>query len=153
MTTKEELLDRAEQEYTAFRRTDAGLSEEQLTEPCLGSWGVREIAAHIVGWHREMTPALERMALGERPFAPGVSYDDADARNAKFAAAMRHLPAAEVLRELDRSHAAFVHAAAGVPEERFQLGKTAHKLVDLNSAHHYKEHGDQIRDWRASRGT
>jgi len=24
--------------------------------------------------------------------------------------------------------------------------------VDLNSAHHYKEHGDQIRAWRAAKG-
>ena len=25
-------------------------------------------------------------------------------------------------------------------------------IVDLNSAHHYQEHGDQIRAWRASQG-
>jgi uncharacterized protein (TIGR03083 family) len=152
MTAKEEVLGRAQQEYAAFRRAVAGLSEEQLTEPCVGSWGVREIAAHMAGWHREMMPALERLARGERPFAQGVSYDDADGWNAKFAAAVRHLPAADALRDLEGTHAAFLRAAAEVPEERFQPGKTAYRMVDLNSGHHYKEHGDEIRGWRTSRG-
>jgi hypothetical protein len=152
MTAKDELLQRAEQEYRAFRQAIEGLREAQLTEPCVGSWGIREVAAHIVGWHREMTPALERLARGERPFAPGVSYDDPGPWNAKFAAVAGHLAAADVLRDLEGTHAAFLRAAAGVPEERFQPGKTAYRIVDLNSAHHYKEHGDEIRSWRASRG-
>ena len=57
-----------------------------------------------------------------------------------------------MLLELDRSHESFMRAAAAVPAERFQPGKTAWKIVDGNSAHHYKEHGDQIRAWRAARG-
>jgi len=39
-----------------------------------------------------------------------------------------------------------------VPAERFQPGKTAWRMVDLNSAHPYREHGDQIRAWRRTRG-
>lgn len=42
--------------------------------------------------------------------------------------------------------------ASKVPEERFVSGKTAYRIVDLNSAHHYKDHGDQIRAWRKSKG-
>ena len=152
MTPKEELLSRAAQEYKAFYQALDGLNEGQLTEAWLGSWSVQDIVAHIVGWHREMTPALERLARGERPMPEGVSYDEVDAWNAKFAAAMRDREVTGVLLEFDKSHEAFLHAAAAVPEERFQPGKTAWKIVDLNSAHHYKEHGDEIRAWRASRG-
>ncbi len=82
----------------------------------------------------------------------GVSYDDVDAWNATFAAAKKGAPVADVLLEFDKSHEYFMHAAAGVPDERFQPGKTAWKLVDGNSAHHYREHADQIRAWRKSRG-
>src|SRR2546429_1167858 len=92
------------------------------------------------------------MARGERPIPEGVSYDDADAWNAKFAAARKATPVRQVLDDLERSHADFMRAAAAVPAERFQPGKTAWKIVDLNSAHHYKEHGDQIRAWRAAKG-
>jgi hypothetical protein len=150
--TKQELLNEAAREYKAFHESIHGLNEEQSTEAWLGTWGVREIVGHISGWHREMARALERMARGERPIPDGVSYDDVNAWNARFAAAVRDTPIADLLLELDRTHQHFLQAAAGVPDERFQPGKTAWKLVDLNSAHHYREHGEQIRAWRASRG-
>ena len=106
----------------------------------------------MVGWHRELTPALERIARGERPFSAEVSYADVDAWNARFAGARRDRQIEDVLLDFDKSHEAFLRAAARVPDERFQPGRTAYKLVDLNSAHHYREHGEQIRAWRASRG-
>ncbi|MBI4635336.1 MAG: ClbS/DfsB family four-helix bundle protein [Candidatus Rokubacteria bacterium] len=149
MTAKQELLDRAGQEYAAFQEALRGLDETRLTEVWFGTWSVKDIVAHISGWHRELGPALERMARGERPIPEGVSYEDVDAWNAKFAGARRATPAAEVLRELERSHEYFMGVARAVPEARFEPGKTAHRIVDLNSAHHYKEHGDQIRAWRA----
>jgi hypothetical protein len=42
-------------------------------------------------------------------------------------------------------------AAAAVPMGRFEVGKTAWKIVDGNSAHHYHEHAEQIRTWRSAR--
>jgi len=116
-TTKAELLSAAEREYTAFRAALEGLDARQLTEVWLGAWSVKEVVAHISGWHWELGPALERMARGERPVPEGMSYNDVDAWNAKFTAA-----------------------------------KSAWKIVDQNSAHHGKEHGDQIRAWRAGKG-
>jgi hypothetical protein len=151
-TTKTELLRAAEHEYRALRASIEDLDERRLTEVWLGDWSVKDIVAHISGWHRELAPALERLARGERPNPQGVSYDDVDAWNAKFAAARKATSAREVLNDLERSHADFMRAAAAVPTERLQPGKTAWKIVDLNSAHHYKEHGDQIRAWRAAKG-
>ena len=151
MSHKQELLVRAVQEYMAFHEALDGLNEEHLVEAWLGTWSVKDIVAHIVGWHREMGPALERIARGERPLPESVSYDDVDAWNAKFVAAMRETEVTDALLELDKSHAYFMKAADAVPEARFQPDKTAYKIVDLNSAHHYREHGDHIRAWRASR--
>jgi hypothetical protein len=151
-TTKDELLNEAAREYRALHETLHGLNEEHMTEVWLGTWSVRDIVAHIAGWHQEMSPALERLARGERPIPTGVSYDDVDGWNDRFVRARRTTPVADVLLELDRSHEHFMKAAAAVPAERFQPGKTAWKIVDGNSAHHYREHGEQIRGWRASRG-
>ena len=148
MSNKQELLNEAARQYKAFHEAIHGLNEEQMTAVWLGTWSVRDIVAHMSGWHREMVPALERIAQGERPVPQGVSYDDVDGWNEKFAAARRNAPVADVLLELDKTHEDFMHAAAQVPEERFVEGKTAWKIVDGNSAHHYKEHGDQIRAWR-----
>jgi hypothetical protein len=152
VTPKEDLLNRAAREYKAFYQALAGLNETDMTEVWLGEWCIRDIAAHISGWHREMVPALERLARGERPIPAGVSYEDVDAWNARFAAEKKDWSVADVLLELDRTHEHFMHAAAQVPEERVVPGKTAHRIIDLNSAHHYEEHGEQIRAWRAERG-
>jgi len=152
MSPKDELLNRAAQEYKAFYQALDGLNEADLTQVWLGQWSIKEIVSHMVGWQRELIPALERIARGERPNPAGVSYDDVEAWNARFAGALGDRQVEDVLLEFDKSHEAFLRAAAGVAEERFQPGKTAYTLVDLNSAHHYREHGDQIRAWRASRG-
>ena len=152
MTPKEELLNQAAREYKAFHEALQGLNEEQLTAVWLGSWGIKQIAAHISGWQREMGTALERIARGERPFPDGVSYEDIDGWNAKFAAAKEDWAVADILLELDKSHESFLHAAAGVPDDRVVPGKTAYRIIDQNTAHHYKEHADQIRAWRDSRG-
>ncbi len=152
MAVKDELLKQAEEEFRAFKVAIGGLDERRLTEVWLGTWSIKEILAHISGWHRELGPALERMARGERPIPEGTSYEDVDAWNSKFAAAKKAAPLSETLQELDASHAYFMGQAAKVREERFVPGKTAYRIVDLNSAHHYREHGDQIRAWRKTQG-
>ena len=152
MSEKTTLLSEAETEFAAFKGALAGLDEAGMREAWLGTWSVRDIVAHISGWHRELAPALARLQTGERPIPEGVSYDDVDAWNHRFAEARKAAASREILRELDASHAAFMQAAAGVPEARFVAGKTAHKIVDLNSRHHYQEHRQQIEEWRRRRG-
>ena len=144
---KDELLLAAAREYKAFHEALHGLNDEQTAEVWLGTWSIKEIVAHISGWHREMVPALDRLARGERPIPEGVSYDDVDGWNARFAATAHDREVADLLLELDRSHEDFIQAA-----DRWQPGKTMHRIVDDNTAHHYHERADQIRAWRATRG-
>jgi hypothetical protein len=150
-TPKDELLLAAAREYKAFHEALHGLNEEQMAEVWLGTWSVKEIVAHMSGWHRELLPALERLARGERPVSEGVSYDDVDAWNARFAAPAKDKEITDLLLDLDRSHEDFMLAAHRIPAERFQSGKTAYRIVDGVTAHHYREHCDQILAWRASR--
>ncbi len=148
MSAKEELLDRTEAEFQVLQEAVRGLDEAQLTRPILGAWSVREILIHLAGWHREMTPALERMARGEKPIPEGVSYEDPDPWNARFVEAKRGVPVPAVLAELESSHRDFLRAARAVPEERFAPKKTAARIVEATGSHHYREHGRQIRAWR-----
>jgi len=152
MADKTTLLRECESEFQGLVRALEGLGEPQMREVWCGTWSAREIVAHIAGWHREMAPALERMARGEKPFAAGVSYDDVDAWNARFAEPARTATTAQLLAGLQASHRAFMTAAAGVPAERFVPDKTTWKLVDLNGRHHYQAHARDIAGWRKSRG-
>ena len=150
-TPKGELLLAAAREYKALHEALHGLNEEQMAEVWLGTWSVKEIVAHMSGWHRELLPVLERIARGERPVPESVSYDDVDAWNARFAAPAKDKEITDLLLELDRSHEDFMLAADRIPDVRFQAGRTAYRTVDGVTAHHYHEHADQIRAWRASR--
>src|SRR5262245_356993 len=113
MSEKTTLLSEAETELTLFKRAIAGLDETKMREVWLGTWSVRDIVAHISGWHRELGPALERLARGERPVPEGVSYDDVDAWNGRFADAKKAGATLDVLADLDAWHAALQRAAGG----------------------------------------
>jgi hypothetical protein len=152
MSDKDALLTQAAHELQALHEALEGLNEDEMSHPWLGTWSAKDIVAHLSGWQREMAPALERIARGEKPFADGVSYDDVDGWNARFVAARRGTSAADLLLELDKTHEHLLNVASAVPDDRFQRGRTAWKLVDQTSAEHYREHAEQIRAWRAGRG-
>jgi Protein of unknown function (DUF1706) len=147
MDARDDIIQTTEQEYAALRALLAGLDEASMREVWLGTWGVREIVAHISGWHREMLPALERLARGESPYADGT-YDDFDRWNAHFVAERKDVAARDLLAEMDRSHADFVAAARRLAPADLDEGGKARGMVDGIGAAHYREHAAQIGDWR-----
>jgi hypothetical protein len=96
-----------------------------------------------------MTGALERMGRGERPTPEGVDYSDADAWNAKFAAAMTAQNASTVMADLQQSFANYLKAAKALPDDRFGEGKTVNKLLDASGSGHYKEHLPALKEFAA----
>jgi hypothetical protein len=124
-----------------------GLDERAMMRTFYGTWSVKDILAHIAGWHHAMTAAMERMARGERPTPEGVDYSDADAWNAKFAAAMAPQSPPTVVADLRQSFANYLRAARALPEDRFGEGKTANRLMEVSSFGHYEEHVPAIREY------
>jgi len=150
--SKDALLREMEAGFADLLSTVDGLSEEQMTRVWYGDWSVRDILAHVAGWHREEIAMLERMARGERPVPESADYTDDDAWNARFVAKWRAASAGEVLAELKASKEAYVAAASRLPEERFEEGRTARRLVQQGCIEHYREHADEIRAWREKEG-
>jgi len=106
MSDKAKLLQEADQAFTELHQAVDGLGDEQMRRVWLGTWGVREIIAHIAGWHREMMPAFERVARGEAPYAQGT-YDDFDRWNARFVDARKDVETDDLLRVVDWAHGRF----------------------------------------------
>ena len=150
--SKNDLLREMDAGFAALLGAVSGLSEEQLTRAWYGDWSVRDILAHVAGWHREEIAMLERMARGERPVPESADYTDDDAWNARFAAKWRAASAGDVLAELKASEEAYLAAASRLPEERFEEGRTAQRLVQQGCIEHYREHADEIRAWREKEG-
>ena len=153
MSAKNDLLALTAEAFDAFKATYAGLTDQQLTRPMLGAWSVREILCHVAGWHREMIPVMERISRGEKPIPEGVSYDDYNAWNETFVRRYSGKSVGEMIAEVEDSHRALLAATMQVPEKRFAPGRSAYRTVDGVGAHHYQEHGEEIRQWRRSMGT
>src|SRR5262249_23735217 len=114
MTDKTTVLRETDEAFAELQRAVDGLDEAAIRRTWLGAWGVREILIHISGWHREMIPALARIARGE-PAYPAGTYDDFDAWNARFVERQAGVKTSDVLAELDASHRAFMIAAGALP--------------------------------------
>jgi hypothetical protein len=151
MSEKVTVLREGDEAFAELRRAIEDLSEAEMREAWLGTWGVREILIHISGWHDAMTPALRHIGRGEAPYPPGA-YDDADAWNARFVAAQRGVKTADVVARLETTHREFVGAAAAVPETQFVPGGAARDVFDGSGPAHYREHAAQIRAWRRQSG-
>jgi len=146
---KKSTLDETQQAFTKLLAAVDGLDEGVMTRTFYGDWSIKDILAHIAGWQRTMTGALERMARGEKPTPEGVDYSDADAWNAGFVAAMAPQSAPTVVAGLKQSFANYLRAAAALPEDRFGDGKTANRLLETSGYGHYREHLPAIEAYRA----
>lgn len=149
---KEDLIAELEHEFAGLWEVVRGLTDEQMARRWYGSWSVHDILAHIIGWHHEMDDALERIARGERPVPEGVDYSDVDAFNARFVETWAGTSPAALLAELKASKDLLVAAARLVPEERFEEGRAAYRILRNVGADHYREHAPEIRRWREREG-
>ncbi|MDZ4278243.1 MAG: ClbS/DfsB family four-helix bundle protein [Dehalococcoidia bacterium] len=157
MSDKEATLKELDTEYHKLRTTIEGLDEEQLFKVWFGTWAVKDIIAHVLGWEREMTGALQRLARGERPTPEGVDYRNADEWNAGFAQTMAGISPNTVLAAWQQVHMNYVKAARAVPEDRYAKKEdgspsTAYRLLQASGFGHYREHAHQIREWRKREG-
>src|SRR5262249_59356703 len=72
-----------------------------------------------------------------------------DRWNARFVDERKDVAVADLLRELDGSHRAFVQAIGRLADSDLATGGAARGLVDGIGAGHYREHAAQIAEWRA----
>lgn len=146
---KQAALKQVDDDFNKLLAAVKGLDERAMTRTFYGSWSVKDILAHIAGWHHTMTGALERMARGERPTPEGVDYSDADGWNAKFTAAMAPQNATTVVADLQQSFANYLRAAEAIPADRYGEGKTVNRLLEGSGYGHYREHLPAIQEYAA----
>ena len=152
MSRLDALLSDLEKSFADLQGATDGLTHEQLVRTFEGEWSVRDMLGHIIGWHHEMDEALERIARGERPVPEGVDYGDSDAWNARFVDTWRNASPEAVVAELAASKNLFVEAARLVPDEKFEEGRAAYRIVTTTGTSHYAEHAPVIRAWRKREG-
>ena len=152
MNDKASVVQEIETEYNKFQDTIKGLERDKLDVIFYDGWSVKDIIAHMLGWEREMTEGLRRIARGEKPTPEGTDYRDPDAWNAKFAARMRGQMSTTVLAEWGQVHGGFMIALRNVPDDRFGEGKSVNRIAEGTAAGHYRDHAPAIQEWRQREG-
>jgi hypothetical protein len=147
--TKQQLLKRLEQAWTAFTESYAGLSEARLTAAGVnGEWSVKDILAHVTTWEQEALHHLPTILAGRRPPRYSVTYGGIDAFNDQMTARKRALSLAEVLSQLDETHRQLIAYVQDAPEEQFTRETRFRRRLRLDTYSHYPIHERMIRAWR-----
>jgi hypothetical protein len=150
MAEQERLVDEFEKSQADFNDAISGLSEDRASEVWCGTWGVKQIVAHIAGWQSTMSEALEKIARGERPTVEGVDLNDTDGSNAKFAQSSGASSYQDALSGLSNSVNRMTAAIRAIPNERLEEGRAAHRII-TTMIRHPGEHAGEIREWRKGR--
>ena len=155
MTDKNTAIHDLELGYQEFRGPIERLDEADYSEVWLGEWSVQELLAHMAGWFREMTGAVQRAGRGERPTPEGVDYSNSDEWNAKFAGNAKKGKAA--LKDFDAAYADYLAAAKALPENMFgtdpEKGRPliGNRLLQGAGIGHFEEHQGQLDAWLKGR--
>ncbi len=149
---RSQLLKRLDQDWQAFKKSYAGLSDAELMEPGVtGDWSVRDIIAHVTWWEQEALTHLPLILDGGKPPRYSVTYGGIDAFNAQTLEQKRHLSLAEVLRQQDETHRRLIDFIQRVPEEQFIRETRFRRRLRLDTYSHYPQHAEAIRQWREQR--
>src|SRR5438045_3777199 len=145
---REQLLNKLDKAWTALRESYAGLPDSHMTEPGVtGDWSVKDILAHVTTWEEEALKYLPLIIEGGTP-PRYVSYGGIDAFNAQRTEQKRSLSLAEILGQLDETHARLIDYVGSVPEEQFTRETRFRHRLRLDTYSHYPLHARMIGEWR-----
>jgi hypothetical protein len=146
---KQQILNKIEQAWSAFKESYAGLTDEQSMQTgVMGDWSVKDILAHVSGWEEEALKYLPYILQGVRPPRYSVLYGGIDAFNAQMAEQKRKLTLSEVRDQLDETHRRLVEYIQSAPEELFASETRFRRRLRLDTYSHYPVHTRAIREWR-----
>jgi hypothetical protein len=147
---KYEQIEAVRHELRRLDETIGGLDEGALTAVGIDQWSIREVIAHITGWALLDTRILQRLARGERPLPEGEEYGTGEERNPGFASEARTRSGAEIIAEMRGAFEELLAAASELPEDRFEQGRTAQRIMESDGSGHLAEHRREIEAFVAS---
>lgn len=159
--TKKGILESIKLERESLEEQLEGLSDEQMLLPTLeAGWSIKDILAHIVSWERLMVQWLEATMRGEVPvmLPPGLTWDDLDTWNDQMYEENKDLSVEEARSIFDSSYQIAFEKVTQFSEDdlvdpqRFEWrnGRPLAVIVAANTYWHYKEHREQIQNWRTN---
>jgi hypothetical protein len=129
----------------------AGLSEEQMSEPAIQGWSVKDHFNHLTVCDEFRFYEIGRISRGARPAFASVDEEQTDALNALMVTLRRHLTVDEVMADLDFARSLVLEAIQRAPEHALSPEAYGDFPVDGSVAHDL-EHAAAITAWREREG-
>ncbi len=147
-----DVLHRINAAWDDFRSSYAGLSDTHLLEPSVaGQWSVRDILAHVTTWEQEALAGLAVIRRGERLPRYRAVYGGIDAFNALMTVRKADLTLAEVLAQLEATHAELLALLNTLSDAETASDTRLYRRLRNDTWTHYPEHARAIRAWREKR--
>jgi uncharacterized damage-inducible protein DinB len=125
-----------------------GLSDEQMSEPTLDGWSIKDHLAHVALWDDVRAQEVARISAGHES-AWRMSGDQDEAYNKLGYGLRAGLSAAQLKWELEASRERLLAAIAAATERG--LDGSLYGEAGLRSTHQ-AEHAGWIKRWRSERG-
>ncbi len=95
-----------------------------LDAPCIGTWSVKDLLAHLIGWDVTNLQAVKEILAGQRPSF--FQYYDPDWRsyNARLVGTYRKEPFEALLAESADTHKQLIAFLQSLPANDILLGKS-----------------------------
>jgi hypothetical protein len=122
-----------------------GLSGAELTrEGATGKWSVKDVMAHLGRWEEICFDELQKHLRGERSIE---DYRDALPYNDRWEAELQALSLQEAIEHFETAHYRLFGLLSSLAPE--QWNGYVRAWVRGSTWHHFEEHAEQIRAWRA----
>jgi hypothetical protein len=125
-----------------------GLNEEQLSEPSIDGWAVKDHLAHIALWDDIRADEVERISAGFESAWKMTEQQD-DVHNDTGYELRRSLSAAQARWELETSRRKLMDAITAAPPEA--LDPSRYGAAGLHSDHE-DQHVEWLQRWRHEKG-
>ncbi len=146
--TKAALLEHYRDSRLTLLAAFEGLSDEQLSEPSLDGWSVKDHLAHVALWDELRGAEVERISARHES-AWRTNEEQSDAYNELGYALRKNLSPRQVVWELEQSRGRLLRAVeAATPEG---LDGSRYGEAGLRSDHEL-EHAGWIKEWRERTG-
>lgn len=141
----QEVLAHVTASRVALSSTIYGLSETVLTSKgVVGDWSVKDVMAHVGRWEEVCFVELQKHLRGEQPTE---DYRDALPYNDRWEAELQALSLQEAVERFETAHYRLFGLLSSLTPEQWDGYVRA--WVRGSIWHHFEEHSEQIRAWRA----
>ena len=137
------LIEAMEKAHAGFIRAIEGLTPKEAGKAgATPLWSLKDLLAHMVGWHHEALKRVAELVGGAKgkPYGP----EEIAAMNRRFVENFKGMPWGLLLKDLRNLHSGLVEMAKEVPERFLNPKSGVYKWLNQVGWGHYREHMEAV---------